>query len=508
MEEMYAADRYTMDKVGVGEETLMECAGQAVVSALLPRLRKTDAITVLAGVGNNGGDGFVIARRLKNLGFKAQLWLIPPLENLRGAALSAFNCFQASGYHSHQYHAKLYSRIAQSDVIIDALLGIGMSGELRSPYDEVIRAVNQSDAAVYAVDTPSGVSANGADVFLAVQADVTFTIQHPKLSAFLYPAASFYGKLEVVDIGIPLQASDHLTNQRLLWTEREFLTSFPRRNADAHKGSSGRGLIAGGCPTMLGAPLLSAAACLRSGIGLLTLAIPKASRPAAAGCVLEATYLDCVEEDGYLTHLELPSQTSVAAVGMGLSRDPRCASILLDILSKNIPTVIDADGLYHLQGQLELLHRRTAVTVLTPHMGEMARLCGCSVDQVRRERFSISREFAVEHGVYLVLKGPYTIVTTPEGDQYVNTSGNAGLAKGGSGDALTGIIAAYLPNYDDPGRAIINAVYAHGKAADDLIRQGMRTEALTASSLISALSFLPQELHLSGTKEASCKSGL
>ena len=125
-------------------------------------------------------------------------------------------------------------------------------------------------------------------------------------------------------------------------------------------------------------------------------------------------------------------------------------------------------------------------------MGEMARLCGCSVDQVRRERFSISREFAVEHGVYLVLKGPYTIVTTPEGDQYVNTSGNAGLAKGGSGDALTGIIA----------------VYAHGKAADDLIRQGMRTEALTASSLISALSFLPQELRQPSTKDASCKSGL
>ena len=177
---------------------------------------------------------------------------------------------------------------------------------------------------------------------------------------------------------------------------------------------------------------------------------------------------------------------------MGLSRDPRCAGILLDILSKNIPTVIDADGLFHLQGQFELLHRRTAVTVLTPHMGEMARLCGCSVDRVRRERFSISREFAVEHGVYLVLKGPYTIVTTPEGDQYVNTSGNAGLAKGGSGDALTGIIAAYLPNYSDPGKAIINAVYAHGKAADNLVRQGMRPESLTASDLVSALSFLAQ----------------
>lgn len=492
MEEMYAADRYTIDQVGVRDETLMECAGQAVISALLPWLRTTDAITVLAGVGNNGGDGFVIARRLKNLGFKAQLWLIPPLKKVRGAALCALNCFQASGYHHHQYHAKLYSRIAQSDVIIDALLGIGMNGELRSPYDEVIRAVNESDAIVYSVDIPSGVSADGADVSLAVQADVTFTIQHPKLSAFLYPAASCYGKLEVVDIGIPPQASGCLTNQRLLWTEQDYLAALPQRSADAHKGSNGRGLIAGGCPTMLGAPLISAAACLNSGIGLLSLAIPKASRPAAAGRILEATYLDCEEEDGYLTHLEVPSQTSVVAVGMGLSRDPRCAGILLDILSKNIPTVIDADGLFHLQGQFELLHRRTAVTVLTPHMGEMARLCGCSVDRVRRERFSISREFAVEHGVYLVLKGPYTIVTTPEGDQYVNTSGNAGLAKGGSGDALTGIIAAYLPNYSDPGKAIINAVYAHGKAADNLVRQGMRPESLTASDLVSALSFLAQ----------------
>lgn len=493
MEEMYAADHYAIHEIGVRDETLMECAGQAITSALLPRLHPDSVITVLAGVGNNGGDGFVIARRLKNLGCHAQLWLVPPVEKVTGAALAALRSFEANGYHPHGYHAKLYARIAQSDVIIDALLGIGMKGELRSPYDEIIQAVNDSGAAVYAVDTPSGVSADGAEVSLAVRADATFTIQHPKLSAFLYPAASFYGELEVVDIGIPPQATDALPNQRILWTQEEFHASLPQRSADVHKGTNGRCLLVGGCSTMVGAPLLSARACLRSGIGLLSLAIPKASRTAAASQILEATYLDCEEEDGVLTGIELADQLSVVAVGMGLGRDSRSSGLLHAILSKNVPTVIDADGLYHLQDHLNLLDRRTAVTVLTPHMGEMARLCGCSADTVRRHRFAISREFAVEHGVYLVLKGPNTIVAAPSGDQYVNTSGNAGLAKGGSGDALTGMIAAYLPNYTDPGTAVINAVYAHGKAADALIQQGRSIESITATDVIDAIPFLHKQ---------------
>ncbi|WP_374724678.1 NAD(P)H-hydrate dehydratase [Calidifontibacillus erzurumensis] len=488
--EMYEIDRFTMEEIGLSGIMLMENAGQAFVQKALPYLHNDQKIAILIGSGNNGGDGFVIARILKSLEFHADAILIVAEEKLKGDALYHYEIFRKSGY---DVHPLTNVNILQNyDCIIDAMLGIGVKGELKSPYSELIAACNNLKKLKLAVDIPSGVPADGNHpINLAFKADVTITLQHPKISAFTYPARDYYGKLEVVSIGIPKKATQSVVKlERRCWTEKEVRKTMQRRSPSSHKGMHGKGLVIGGSLDMTGAPVMTTKAVLRAGGGLTTLAIPDVIHPIVASQIVEAMFSPWETENGHFNG-ELGTDVSrfdAVAFGPGVGRESGGEKILSTLLDNvKAPLIVDADGLFYLTRLKERLKTRPYPTILTPHTGEFARLTGCSIEEIEKNRFQLSRKFALEYGVYLVLKGPFTIVTTPSGSQYVNTSGNAALAKGGSGDVLTGIILAFVMNHENLQEAISNAVYVHGKAADVLVNENHSMIDCIATDIIEGL---------------------
>lgn len=485
-DEMYSADKYTINELGVPEEILMENAGQVMFGFLTSMINLNDKIVVLAGGGNNGGDGIVIARRLKNLGFDARLVLLKDPKDYTGSSQFHLYLYQKHGYEVVD-SSNAINQIKEATLIVDAIFGIGFHGEVLSPLDKVMNAVNSSPATVFSVDIPSGVCANGEVASCAIRANVTMTVQYPKLSTYLFPAASYFGHCKVAEIGIMLKQENNLPI-RQTWNFDEFSSSLTKKSSNAHKGGCGRALIIGGCDDMIGAPILCTKSCFVSGIGLLKLAMPKQARSASAASITEATYVTCDEEGGVLKSVPIPSDIDVVACGPGLSRDENVENVVLQALSSNYPLVLDADALYFLdEDKLEALKFRTAPTILTPHAGEMARLCSCSCGYVNENRFSLAKEKAVKWGCILVLKGPFTIITFPDGNQFVNTSGNEGLAKGGSGDVLTGIITAFIASHGHIVPAVCNAVFAHGLAADLLLENGHTTRDITATDVIKTL---------------------
>jgi len=492
-EEMYLVDDYTINQIGISEDSLMENAGQAVANILRNTIKHGKQVAVLAGTGNNGGDGFVIARALQSYGHQVELWLIPPKEKLVGAAKKAMQIYENSGYKINYIHddiCKLLRRLREYDYIIDALLGIGMKGKIRSPYREIIDELNLLDTFIYSVDIPSGVPANGGEMDAAIKANVTITLQAPKLSAFIFPFAEYYGELMVADIGVPPIVFEKCAPNRAVSN----VPVLPARKLNSHKGIYGKGLVIGGSSRLTGAVVMTAKAALRSGAGLITMAVPDSIHPICASHFLEAMYLPCTSKDGYLigTIPYHDLDVDAIAIGPGLGRTDSTKQVVKDALERNVPIIIDADGLYQIDK--ELLKMRTSPTIITPHPGEMASLLGISIKKVEENRFELSKRFALEYGVFIVLKGPYTIVTTPSGEQFVNTTGNPALAKGGSGDVLTGIILALTMQSSDIKVGICNAVYIHGKSADLLIEKDHTNHDVLATDVIEAIPLALREI--------------
>ena len=486
--EMYAIDRYTIEQVGISEDILMENAGQAVTKVLRQRLDPTARIAILAGSGNNGGDGIVVARLLKSEGYNVDLWIVPSSEKLKGAAKRALHIYKYAGYEVKNY-VEHTLKLDRYDVVVDALLGIGVRGDVKSPYQEIIHEMNHIHSlTVYSIDLPSGVSANKGEVDIAVQANVTITIQCPKLSAYLFPAADYYGELIVVDIGIPPRAQE-TASFRQLWTKEDVKRTLPVRKRSSHKGTHGKALVIGGSRSMPGAITLTAKAAVRSGAGLLTIAIPDDIYSVVANRIHEAMILPCPSENGYFSgEMDFTSlDIDAIAIGPGMGRTEGTKKMVQKALTQDVPVVLDADALFFWNEYASLLKKRTKPTIVTPHSGEMARMLQRSVGDIEKHRFQISEQLATEYGVYVVLKGPYTIVTTPDGKQYVNTTGNPALAKGGSGDVLTGMIVALLMQHDCVQAAISNAVWSHGEAADIIVQSGYAPMSVLATDVIDIL---------------------
>lgn len=494
-EEMHQIDRFTIDQLRIKEEILMENAGVSVFRYLEKRLNKKDEMAVIIGVGNNGGDGFVIARYLKAEGFNVDVWLVPDAERIKGCAKYHMEVYTACGYEYKQFDDSFYQNLPRYSVIIDTLLGTGIRGKVRPPYDAIITAINEQYVnKVISIDLPSGMTDEvmSSDV-ICMKATETVTLQCPKISAFLYPNRSYYGKLTTVNIGIPNVAIEKIAAPRFLWTKEQVVKTLPKRLNDGHKGTFGRALIVAGSMTMTGAPILAAKACHRAGAGLVTVALPDCIHQIVASQVIEATFLPCPTKDGSIVDecaqltQQLPLYDAVA-IGPGLGRNSHVTSLIERLLKEvKTPLIIDADGLYHLTKPLPILKNRTSPTILTPHNGEMARLVGCTVREVEQNRFELARKFATEYGVYLLLKGPYSLVTTPNGEQFVNTTGNVSLAKGGSGDVLTGIILAQVMQKQSIQEAISNATYLHGKASDLLVQNKASVYDVLATHLIEEL---------------------
>ncbi|WP_085505080.1 NAD(P)H-hydrate dehydratase [Thalassobacillus devorans] len=490
--EMYDWDRKSIEEAGMDGKILMENAGRAVAEQVEKRVRNDQHIVVLIGAGNNGGDGFVIARTLLNRGYSVKAWQLVPDEKIKGDALVHKQLYLGAGFeleHLTKVNV-LFRELDQADVIIDAMLGIGVNGKLKPPFDQVTAYANQSQALKIAVDIPTGVPADeGITDFDGLQADYTCIIAAPKLSAFLPHTAPYYGEWEVVEIGLPAKMLKKSSVS--LWNSEHARSTLPERHPFSHKGTHGKALVIGGSYLMPGSIALSARAALRSGAGLAAVATPESAWPSVSMHIPEATAVSTSEENGVLAEKVEVDFTGydAVAIGMGMGRSDASRTIVQQVVEEaDVPVLIDADGLYLLKQLLEVLKNRTGPAVLTPHPGEMAHLLGITIPELLARPFEWSQRFAYNHGVYIVLKGPSTIITAPDGTQVVDTSGNAGLAKGGSGDVLSGILLAFMMQSQSITEALCNGCFLHGKAAELLTTEGHSKADLLATDLIEGLS--------------------
>jgi NAD(P)H-hydrate epimerase len=343
---------------------------------------------------------------------------------------------------------------------------------------------------VFSVDLPSGLPAGeGVTEFTAVKADVTFVIGAPKLSAFLQHTAPFYGEWHVVSIGFPPFVMKKFA-RRKYWRMQDVKASLPKRETFAHKGNHGRGLVIGGSATMPGAITMASKAALKSGAGLITAATVKTAFPVIHTHSPEVMCLPLSEEDGFINSpstLPLDDSDGVA-IGIGMGRKEGAGQLTGEVLEKTKgPLVIDADGLFHLKNHLAKLKERTHPTVITPHPKEMAALLDITVKELLEKPFQYAANFAEAYGTYVILKGKFTIISGPAGELAVNDTGNQGMAKGGSGDVLTGIVLAMVMQNQPIFEALCNACYIHGKAADIKVEKDHTHYDLMATDVIDGI---------------------
>lgn len=456
----------------------MENAGRAVVQEIHKQFSQPHAAVVLAGPGNNGGDGFVVARILACAGWTVYPWLIGAKEKMSADAKTHYHACRhvVEIYHDPlQQWDRLHRHLQQATVIVDAMLGIGTKGGLRSPFDQVVSLVNkQKKAWVVAVDLPSGVETDtGKVVHDAVKADLTVTFAHPKWGHILRPGADYVGEWKVVDIGIlPNQVPSASINHPASWQH-----SLRPRSPWSHKGTFGHLLVIGGAEGMLGASTMAGEAALRTGVGKVTLAVPESQHAACANKVTQAMVwswpgMKQFEEESYSCFQQRKGDFSAVAIGPGLGRflgEEKWLGALLRQIET--PLILDADALNILADYPELItcRDRALPTVCTPHPGEMARLLQVSTKEVEENRSTIARDYAQRTGMMVVLKGRYSIIAFPDGRQVVNITGHPALAKAGSGDLLTGIIGSFIAQGIEPDQAVKMAVYIHGKAGEQAI---------------------------------------
>ena len=507
--EMGAADRATAQRFAVPFGELMERAGTAVAQFLCAQYPRALTVTVLCGTGNNGGDGFVAARSLMSAGMRISIVLLGEESKLHGAAADAFGLLDRSAIAvrfvtNEAAVANLHGLLDGADVIVDAVVGTGFKPPLRGVAAAVRDLLLKISKPVVAVDLPSGWDADSdAQNFEgAFRADAVVTFTAPKLAHVFghLTAPEVFGPVVVASIGSPDEAVESATG--LSWTGASKRIFEKPRAIDSNKGMYGHVLLIGGASGKAGAPSMASLSALRAGAGLVTAAVPKSILNTVALITPElmTTPLD-EDASGSVAlsnaspeHLEkLLKKISVIAIGPGLGTEGEASDFVRTLVAgTDLPLVIDADGLNAFKGQSSLLKDAgkggTRTIVLTPHPGEMATLLGITTKDVQADRLNLARRFAQEHGVTLVLKGWRTLVAHPDGDVSVNTTGNPAMAKGGSGDILTGIVAACVAQAKDDVRDAVNAgVYLHGLAADFAAHR-MEQHTVLATDTVAHLS--------------------
>jgi NAD(P)H-hydrate epimerase len=500
--QMREADRITIDEIGIASLVLMECAGRQVVATLEERIEDLagSRVAVLCGPGNNGGDGFVVARTLLQGGLDVAVFLVGRAAEVKGDARVNLDILGRLGHtiveigneQEWELHA---SDVSRCDLVIDALFGTGLSRPLSGLLETIVRDVNASTLPVVAIDLPSGLSGSSADVIgPAIEADLTVTFAAPKLPHVLPPAEAHCGDVVTVEIGIPSEVVEALDGPRIdVITRDVVLGSFEPREADSHKGDYGRVLIVAGSLGKTGAAYLAGMAALRSGAGLVTIATPASVVPILASMGAELMALPLPETEGRLdaaAALEtiLDATVDVIAIGPGLGTGDEIRDLVFGLLERSgAPLILDADALTVCARDPARLRARDGLDVIiTPHPGEMARLVEKSTADVQKSRLEIAQAFATGHDLHVVLKGHRTLVASPEGRVAINRTGNPGMATGGTGDVLTGVIAAWLAQLLDPEAATRVGVYLHGKAGD-LAAAAVGGPALVAGDVLRFL---------------------
>ena len=470
--QMRNIDSEAIKEYGIPGIVLMENAAIRAAEYILDEFLSGNCV-VVCGRGNNGGDGFAIARHLHNAGLDVCIAFFDNTDKFTHSAAVNYGIAVKMNIPIITDIAAFGERARHCDFIVDALYGVGFRGAAAGGDKQVIDAVNRSDARVYAVDIPSGVNADiGILEGEAVRADVCITFTAYKPAHWLFPAADYCGDVVVCDIGVP---SEIVESQgiALQTVEKSHIAALiPKRTRNSHKGAYGKVFVVAGSIGMSGAAYLSATAAARTGAGLVTLAVPAEIGAIIEGKTTEVMSLPMRDRHGVLvpeTAQEIVRKANAADVllfGPGLSLSDNIFAILGEVLNGcTVPVVIDADGINALSGDISVLKRCKAPVVITPHSAEMARLCGVSVNQIEQKRVEYASEFARTHGVTVVLKGAYSLIATPS-EVYINTGGNAGMATGGSGDVLSGIIAALIAGGLSSGDAAVCGVCLHSIAGD------------------------------------------
>jgi len=478
-EEMRAVDRATTERFGVPSIDLMRHAGKAVANFVTGLALFRRRVVVLCGKGNNGGDGFVAARALVSAGKTVSVLLLGDPKDLKGDAKIAFDEMGLAPVlapaEADLELPEVQKLLSEAQIFVDAIVGTGFQPPLRGVAAALRDRVNVLSTPVIAVDLPSGWDADsrGFAAEGAYRADAVVTFTAPKLAhVFGNMTNDVFGPILVAPIGSPDDAIQ--SSMKLTWSGASVSMVQQPRTPDSNKGMYGHVLVVGGAKGKSGAPSMTSLAALRTGAGLVTAAVSESILPIVAGVTPELMTIPLPEDAAgeidvaQIDFDELLEKKTVLAIGPGLGQSPGAQNFLLKLLEKaGVPMVLDADALNILAKHPETLHGGGRTMVLTPHPGEMARLAGMSIKEVEANREPLAREFATKHKLTLVLKGWRTLIAHPDGTIAVNTTGNPGMAKGGSGDILTGIVAAVVAQYPDRVADAVNAaVYLHGLAGN------------------------------------------
>jgi len=492
------ADRTTMAQEPISSLALMERAAQKCTDWLVERYDRHRVFRIFCGPGNNGGDGLAIARLLLIAGYKVVAygfgkesdWTTDRLTNTHSVKETVNGPYVS-------IETSTLPEFGKEDIIIDALFGTGMSRPLQGIYADIVRQLNSHKGEVIAIDLPSGLFADRLPIEneLVVKATYTLTFQAPKQTFFYPTSGKFVGQWVVLDIRLNLAFIDALPGSEFVLEPMDVKRLFRSRSKFSHKGNYGHGLLIAGSEGKSGAALLAARSCLRSGVGLLTVHVPGGATALLQSGAPEAMVHADVMPDRISRLPEQLDRFAALGIGPGIGTYHETAVAVHQVLMSERPLVLDADALNILSEHKEWLRWINERTILTPHPKEFERLVGPAADDIDRHRLQI--DFSVDHQVVVVLKGAHTCITTPEGNSFFNTTGNAGLAKGGSGDVLTGIILSFLAQGYPVTDAALLGVWFHGKAADNVARR-TSMQGMLPSDVVEELPavFADYERHL------------
>lgn len=491
---MVQIDEEAIKSYGIPSILLMEHAAYDIFKYIAANYYQ-GLIVIVCGPGNNGGDGFALARQIKTWSrCEVRVLMAAPSEKLSADGQMYYKLCQTIGveimpvYTENRYER--YEILKKAQVIVDALFGTGLSRNVEGIYKEMIDDMNACSAYTISVDLPSGIDGNtGRLLGAGVKADRTITFSAGKLGLYLYPGADYVGELEIADIGIPGCILDKIKTPYYILQKKELKKLLPLRFPRSNKGTYGKILVIGGQVGMSGAVTLTSTAALKVGAGLVTAAVPLAIHDIMEQKLTEVMTIPLKDQEGHVA-LDAKEQIQkimgdydIIAIGPGLGRSEEAGALLQVVLESDRPCVIDADGLYFLKELTNSLKARNAATIITPHPGEMARLIGSTIENIMDNPCGIAQKFSQENHSITVLKTERTVVAGLQGNLYININGNSGMAKGGSGDLLTGIIAGLWAQNLNPEDAARLGVYLHGRAGD--IMKSLKTE----------YSFLPRDLY-------------
>ena len=504
-EQMRHLDNVTIHDRGVPSTLLMERAAQGILEACLGLLEAPEGkrAVVFCGPGNNGGDGVAVARLLLGRGLQVRAFLVGKREKMTPDSREMERLLQDCGGKLEDFQPEdpaQHQATLEADLCVDAIFGIGLNSPIRGSALEAIRWMNESAAPTVAADIASGVETDTGRVLgCAVKAARTVTFTLPKLGQLVGDGVLYTGELIVHSIGIPEDLVAELRYEATAVDEDLVRAWLPERPADGHKGTFGKCCLVCGSTGYTGAPILASRAAVRSGTGLVFLCVPESIYTVAAvksdeamPSPLPAGEDGTLSEEALVPALEKLAGCDAALLGPGLGRSDGVRQVVTQIMNTvQYPLVLDADGINAIAGHMDVLYqRRQCPTIVTPHDGEFARMGG---DLSDGDRVSAARKFSMTFGCLLVLKGHRTILSLPDGEVFVNTTGNSGMAKGGSGDVLSGILVSLLAQGMHPVKAAVCAVWIHGRAGD-LCARRLGQRGMTPTDMIRALPEVLKEL--------------